>query len=708
MSKPVILQKAQEVHGKEVLATTIKYGWHSNPSPTGTGKTTLTVWLKQQLEKHHGKEVKLLTVGPANIRPVKKLKVGHIPTSPWQRESVQYEEPFDFESYEKLRGRELPGEITLESPPESISTLGDLDTLPSVVEKFDWMDHHEEMSSAKYYSNVRQLLLRHDELITTGKKPFYDTTFSPTKSFMQYCVDNIVLLAFDECHFAKNDTTQNQSCAALIRAVRRARNIRKDKGSYFIFLSATPLDREKQAANYFKLIGCNDPVATRDMFVKSGRRDTYSCYLEALDYDKIKAKELAIKYGIIDKRGLELGSGNSVEAIQELWLECVLSQTQHAMIDTTIKQVYNAFFEVRDDEDLFLIERAHRILLEAEKLSHEGRTGESLKKMTQSGELFELGMARTMVRAAYKNALSTHKHNKVILAFTYISSVDRAEDEMRHYYQGKIGRIGGIYSGKVSRNRKTYEANREDTINEFQKSDAMRVLFTTKGSGGTSIGYHDQIGGRQRFLYMSGDYNTTRIQQLAGRVGRFGTQSIPFVMVCYPKKLGPNALRIYNSNAKHSVFMRRALEIRSGNGVDEKTAKLYNNFFKVPGEYDRYFEMGDIGVYMTDKEIYDIVTGECINPDTEYGWIETDDEEGRKKYRDTDYLMKYLEKRYYSIIDKLPETDNDNDHLKNLYNSVDLLMSKNPGIYYATPVDGTINPYPKNKHPNVVILKPTP
>jgi len=309
-------------------------------------------------------------------------------------------------------------------------------------------------------------------------------------------------------------------------------------------------------------------------------------------------------------------------------------------------------------------------------------------------------MVKTMVRFGMKK-LREAQGNKLIIALTYIENVNRGIDEAQLYYDGEIGRIGGKGKNESSSQKTGRKKDKERTVRRFQINDSMEVLFTTKQSGGSSINLQDQIGRRKRIVLMSGDHNITMTQQISGRAARHGSQSVPEIYICYPKTLGPSAMKIYNSNITKSTVMKRALEIRDVDECVNKECKwadldlqnrmriIYKNFVKLPGEYDRFIELDvdctDIS-YLTDSEVFNIRTGLPINPDEDFGWIENNDEEGRHNYRDTDYLIKYLDKM-----------------CNKGYTSEDM-----PGIYFATPLDEKVNLFPPSKYPEITIFEAKP
>jgi hypothetical protein len=691
------LNTAQSLTGPKMLDSLLEYGYCMNGSPTGAGKTVLTIWLKQQIREKYGVDVTLVVVGPASLEV---NKTGKGPTSsPWTRESNTYNEDLIFITYDMLRGATPQNDSKV-----NFDIRGQDRKIPGIVPITECMDKSEKeftwYSAEEYndysapitytknasdtYTDFRGLVVRKDVLkMTEGGKKTYQHTFSPSKYWMEYCYRNVVFLVVDETHYAKNDSVQNNAVAALIRGISRARIMRQREGkestSYFTCLTATPMDKELQASNYFKLIGSRDPVRDEDMFVKSGTRDTYLCFSEARIYDEKKAVSIALSNKIVEKRsklGNYVNTGvQNLKASYLFWLECVLPKIQFVVISISVRQLWNGFLDVYDESDLKLLDDAHEELVQSKAYAEKGNSKESMKLLSNAHKKTDKAMVNSITRAAIKT-LNTNDSNRVIIAFRLIESVDRSVKILRN--QGfDVGRVAGPSNDESSAEKKRAHMENIKALNDFQQ-DKIQVIVGTLSMLSTGIDLHDTIGGRQRFTYMPGDYNITTEQQLGGRTARYGSQSVPQIFICYPKKFGPSILNVYNRNVEKSIVMAKILEAISTGDMPERDTKLYKSLIKLPGEYNRYIELPEgceILSYVQDSPIYDRNNDRYIPAPDTFGYIGTNNEKGRLKYKDTAVLISYLERKCKK----------------------DYIPDEIPNIKFSFPAPHWLNPFPTIK-----------
>ena len=186
----------------------------------------------------------------------------------------------------------------------------------------------------------------------------------------------------------------------------------------------------------------------------------------------------------------------------------------------------------------------------------------------------------------------------------------------------------------------------------------------------------------------------TAEEQAGGRGSRFGNQSVGEVYICYPKTFGPDALRLYEGNQTKSAFMRRALEAESNKKLNEKERNIRRTKIKLPGEYDRYFEPPSPEfkdrAYLWDNPewIEDEETGfvGLYPPQNEHGFVMKDNKEGRRLYKDTKFMIDYVQ----SIWDQ------------------NLPKDSIAGIFFKTNPDKYFNQFPPELFPNVTVLKEIP
>jgi hypothetical protein len=643
---PIRLKTIQQKAFDDLLAATLKHGMSFNGGQTGTGKTVMTIEARRELSKFHKKPVIIIALIPASLRP-EDLKEGIISSSPWQRETIRYgeEDNIKYFTYESLHSSEpsVKNKIVYTPVYPRDFSLNSKD--------FVWDQENDEQAAhggksdikndVDRYTDYQGLIVRKDVL----EKGKWVTTFSPTKAWMQYCMDNIVFVVMDEAHKLKNNTAQSNAAAAVIRAVRRARRLREDKASYFAFLTATPGEKESHAMSYLNIMGSDDPVYDRDMFVTGKPRTPMEAYSIAYGFDKKAARGIALENGVIDKKGssLEVSSRNNNAIAAEFWTKIILPEIQFVVLSATTKQLFNFFVNVG--------KRESNIIRKAIKdLKHNSKT---LGAQSNAKNQINRAMMSTLVRLAAKN-LKEDKNCQVIIGLKLIESVDDAIILLQDKYgmlENEIGRVvGSGGSIDASTGKRTSKKSAKKNMKRFQDGE-IRVLVGTVDKLANSWDLHDKVGGRQRHSYIVGDDDTTKEQQFAGRTARFESESVPIINICYPKENGDKILGIYDNNVRKAKEKSRLFDMREDKSIPEVERLKYKSLIKSPGEYDRAIELddGEI-VYLIDSLTYDPETKE-LWPNFPFGFIEEDTDEGRAAYRDTKNLINYIQTNYDEGID---------------------------------------------------------
>ena len=505
---------------------------------------------------------------------------------------------------------------------------------------------------------------------------------------MKFFEDNPFLLIIDEGHLGRNDSQQNNSVGAIIRAARRAFVNKGNKGAYIGILTATPLNKSNQAASYFKLLGRHDPVKFHDMVVRPGTMSYATCYREAFRYNSKEAKEIAKKYNALDFKGKLTRPKNEQDFIADLWIDCVLKTTQSAVPDMTRKILCNAFFDIEDDEDLENIEKAHSILKDIQRLQKEGKSDIAMGKQTQVRQYSERGMCRAMTEAAYRK-LKADKDNKIILVFKFVETVEKSYKMLLSLgvRENSIGMIKGSGESDAGKTTATRKKEKYSHIEKFQRSRSFRALIMIDKHG-TSVGLHDLIGERQRFLFICMNDDMTTQEQVVGRVGRVGTQSIPIIFICYPTQMGPDALKIFSRNVKKSKLERRALEAINDTHWTEEDKEMFKIGIRLPGEYDRYFdppsEKFTDRAFLWDSPIW--TPKGLFPPANKHGFVERDTKENRRLYNDTKYMIEYVR----SIWEQDIKADEIN------------------GIVFLPIIEKSYNQFPVSEYPSIRLLEEIP
>lgn len=674
------LYPIQEIHTKNIFNACINYGNVLDSSLTGSGKTLCGLELFRRLRDYHEKSYQdrkkkgenvnrekaiLFVVLPAMMKDRKNTLDGEA-TSPWQRECTKYGELSSYISvtYQALTPTSAKTNKTYVSYG---GTRVDLGMIGDIEDTFEWSDKYDEMKqyqyskkkeNGEYYSPENGLVLANN--VYDRKTGKHEVIMSPTMSWIDFCMKHMVLLVIDECHMGKNDTRQSMACAALVRGINRANQLKgKHKSGYVHSISATPMEKETHSINYMKIQGYHNPLSKDpsmgDMFVRFGTRDPYLCYLEAKRFNSEKALKIAQKYSITDSHGKKkknkTSATNISKSMYRFWTKCILPEIHFAMPAPICRQVYNAFLSIKDEEDIKLIEKG----VDALKRSQKGHDAENiLSLMSDSLKYTEEGMVKTIVEHA-KAQLRRDANCKVIIGFSLISSVDKAIESLtdgKNAYWGEYVRYAGYKHSDISSQKQ--EEDKYKGRNKFQTEKDCRVIIGIVKGMAFGIDLHDKIGNQQRFTYMLGSDNMTEEQQFAGRTARHGSKTWPVIFLCYPKMMGDSILRIYENNIKKSTVGRYILSTREKNkNVTDPTEIQYMTQNKFPGEFDRCIELNNGNMcYILDSQIYiprmdkkgNIVGGSFFPDKDQFGYLYEDTKTGRKNYKNTDKLIEYIEK----------------------------------------------------------------
>jgi hypothetical protein len=860
----MFLTTAQVIALRSIYESTIRYGWHLNSSPTGSGKTVMTLALAKALGIKYNKVVKIVTVLPATLIG----KAGGS-SAPWMRECKIYHEVDNLiqVSIETVRHKKVVSLITAEDPMYKETSFAP-DTLPAEklaarndskrktvfnLEQdgtgFIWynerekdmygsdllkpklrssessstrssrsrsrsssssssdagdpgdgyqfgltamlaakMEKYERESKENVVSYKKDKKGRKVKVETEVKSLKYDYNFyvTPSVEWMQFCVDNIVLLVFDEAHSGKNaGSGQNQAIAALIRGVRRARAIREDKASFFAFLTATPMEKKEHAISYMKMIGYTNPLKPPgheklDMTIDENKRKAYPCYLEAREYDKEMADKIAIDGGIITgtrgkealnknkSKGEKVTAKDHVSIIYDLWSKCILPKTHVAVLSDSNRELFNAFIDITIEENVAHINKANELLKRADEIlkrnkkqdnedydfdretDYDGseesedvkpkgskskdkkqKKGELLTLFGESRRMVEEAMIFDMVRFSVK-IMAEHPNDRVLLGFTAIDSVDIARFYFEEENSVKTGRVAGPTSLKKKATKFGSQLPKPDGLTRFNKTNAdrlkskdieafrngtLKVLVATLQSIATGKDLHDIIyrepgtPGHRVWSLMPGDYNLTMEQQFAGRTARIGSQTIPVIMLVYPKSFGENIMKVYDSGKAKSDIAKAILSARRHASAISPEQKLFRKKLVLPGEYNRYIELpcSSISCVM-DKPEYKLNDAkddiELVIPNFKqrYRFLKTNDEDGRAAYTKVDEVIKFMEESCSGFMKKNQELkiqnkqDNKGASVKvsfQPYPSVVLEEYMEANGIFTMPIGSSeLNPYP--------------
>lgn len=678
------LRPTQISAAKDLLDAADLYGINYNSTPTGGGKTPMTLWLVQQMMRKHGDDVKILIIGPTDLDVVHK-------SSPWKRESEKYNMDIArYISYEKIRGKTPPTKDKSSPRDIVVSYLGEMPNVPgqkygvgydNISSHFTWVDKNERKQyklqdknkpeQMHYSSTGIAVVMRKDILNKSGQS--YDQEFSPTMDLMQYFIDNNVCLILEEIQSLRNATSTNNGAAAVIRAARRAWSYKGNTGSYIFCLSASPLDSASDALNYFKFMGHSDPVHTGeldDMFVTGNNWNIKEIYIQASKFAPKRAKQIKNTTQSKDKN-----NPIEINKLAILYLiECVFYRIHAASLNITPKQIWNAFLDTDSQTDGKFLRKAESKLKEAEAYLKKGDKSKIFAVLSEAHGLMEKSIAIPIARDV-DTRLKADKNSKCIIAFDRIESVDMCYEYLNSIYGRKVARIAGKSSmlSDDESGKGVTKKEKQAILEKFQQNNNdIRVLVCITSRIATGIDLHDIHGGRQRWTYTPGNYNRIRSEQVIGRTPRIGSKSMPQIMICYPKILGSLVMKLYNSYREKSQVLAKALGSRLSENSTEEEIMIHNALVKTPDQYDVYIQTScpELSYYQNSPS-YDYIKKKVLpkHPD-EWFYVETNDEEGRKNFHKIEFMIDYVSKQC-----KLKEKDRNLD-----------------GIIFKSPTPSDVNP----------------
>lgn len=675
--QPLILTPEQRECLNQMLPVIQKRGLCLDLTKPGGGKTVMAVAMFKELQKIYkdsGKKVMMFVVHPGSIKGSREME-GIEPTSPWERELSKY------------GGMDSCHSVTIESLRINkckSSTLGVYTSCGGVNhpilnetgerDRFQWADDingtrereffqgeiSPGVSSLTYSSWSAQGLLM-GRYTKVGAS--YDLVVSPTRRWMQTCIDCIPFVVMDECHTSKNKTSQNQSSAAFLSAVSRAFQLTGH--GFILLLSGTFIQKEMEhAANYMKMVGTSTPVPN-GMFISSRSADAYRCYQEAIKYNPEEADKIAADHSIVlpmKERNPSVSASNVSNAVVKFWMRCIMPEIHFSVPTPTYGQAFNAFMDAPEAVAL-------------EKLIAGRLTNGNSKVLSDDKILIEGALVTPIAQDALER-LARDPLCKVVIALRFHQNITKAYDLLRVHYPRVC-----LYTGLESK------SHRQTVKNQFQKNDEYRVLIGSIQTVSVGIDLHDTIGGRQRFSYIPGDDDIVSVWQYDKRVDRLGVRSHPVTFVCYSKS-GEMA-RIYKSNEKKSeigtAVNKTRKRMESENSLQIRKC-LYETI--LPGDYNRCFKLNRLSkmVYLVDRPYFCIESGEdgvlrenMYPPFSQIGYIEEDTPDNRKRYDDPYQLIAYLEgiiESAYQEIDH-PEEMSADDRDNLLFESISAI----PGIY---------------------------
>lgn len=408
------------------------------------------------------------------------------------------------------------------------------------------------------------------------KKPRYQLR----KSFKKLAQEG-VLLVFDEFHRLKNDSAQSYACEVLSRYVAISKKASKSRA---IFLSATPVQRSDNATRYLTIFGIidnerfavyNKSDATYDMrsFNKADQ------FMEKVA-EKTKEPMEEIRHVMNVFRENPIGDDNGTADLAHLYYNKVIARglTQSLIrTETEFKHIIrNRFVNIPRSGmsnyamGLVVFQYGEKLMKMAAMSTGSARYTllmQAFSALSMGQHLMERAKLLPIARAA-KQYLKKDKNCRVLI-FLWLKEL--GVDVIKKEFKG-IPYL--LLKGGLS------DLEKISLVKRFQDKDGPRLLIATIQSGSESLSFHDIHGGQKRYSLISPSFDYVRIAQAAGRTNRVGVLSdsqVEYVYGC-DYLFSPQRREIYTLTQHDQIpyFSNEYGIIDNLRGKEKKTGESLN------------------------------------------------------------------------------------------------------------------------------------
>jgi hypothetical protein len=356
--------------------------------------------------------------------------------------------------------------------------------------------------------------------------------FGITDYYKDVCREG-VLLVFDEFHRLKNESAQSFACQAL------ANYPILNADCYYsrvIFLSATPIQNSNHALRYMNIFGTmkgkyyisKDPKGT----IHYGNYDrTLATIQNVIPEDTTVEKEAPLFLKIKNLNQYfndEKANEMALYLYQRIWAKYITESMireptgyKHVVRDRIVNISKNGTGIYTLGMMLFMDGR--KIMMQA--LGKKGSEKHTLliraySLLARGVQMMEMGKLESFVHLARKYLDDDPNCRVLIFLWLRQQGVERIKDyfEPGSYY---------LLRGGLTDDEKMW------IVRDFQRPNGRRLLISTIQTGSESLSFHDINGGQPRYSLISPSYDYVRIAQAAGRTNRVGVKSDSYVDYVY-------------------------------------------------------------------------------------------------------------------------------------------------------------------------------
>lgn len=392
-----------------------------------------------------------------------------------------------------------------------------------------------------------------------------------------------LLLVSDETSCLKNDSEQSRCFHVLVQALASMQS-----PSRVLLLSATPIDKPKQAESLLKSLGL---ITYNKLYEYEQDTRTYTLLgLQqiidiATTVDPEKTAEIVPEY--IDRKNAHR---ICYELYRQIIKDCVTSSTPPRDPMSTVQ---NGYYRMSSKDEQKLrdgVDKLKGAVKFQEGNVSLGTDKQSWGALTLAMQAIERAKRNTFIRLAERD-LETDPQCKVVICYNYLDNIHKTAKKLQRF------------NPLVLTGETTNDDDRWSLITAFQEpSTRYRLFIMNTRVGATGIDLDDIDGNFPRKMYVVPTYNLIDIHQCTGRVDRANTKSIAEINLVYGQ-IGTSAIPV-------ATLRRSALPISNGSPRSPSIQNLEQKIFDAlakksevvssvlyssekivfPGEYPTYIE----------------------------------------------------------------------------------------------------------------------
>ena len=381
-------------------------------------------------------------------------------------------------------------------------------------------------------------------------------------------VDEGLLLIIDEIQNIKNISTQFKAAQTLIHTITlqngRPRFEKQDLKSHLLLLSGSPIDKQEHAMHLFRAIGIMTDDRIAQYNIRTGVQEWRG--MQQI-YDFCYSLNGIATTNVLQRRPWEKFDPYVYRLFQQVFkLRCASSMLPPSH-DFSLQKL-NAFYNI-DQEGAEIIKRGlgHLVTATAFNGNQVMMTANVMASVTLAMQIIETGKIKLLAKLARRD-------QKTVICVNFTETLKDLAELLKD-----LNPL--ILNGSVP------EHKRGDIIEKFQRpTSEFMLLLCNQAVVSTGIDLDDKHGGFPRICFVSPNYSTISMYQLAHRFLRADTKSDSQIHMVYAKREGISRercndiieLRVLDALGRKSKIMKDTTPDQASAGV------------VFPGDYEEWEE----------------------------------------------------------------------------------------------------------------------